>query len=90
MSVSPGGGGALSRIRELEKTVDKLEAGREADAQKIALLEEQVSGSRGLEKAIVALADEVASIRKSGYWLAGIIIAASIGFAFGVLALVPA
>jgi hypothetical protein len=88
--VSPTSGGALQRVRELERAVDHLEERAQQDAKKIALLEEQISGSRGLEKAVVALADEVAGVRRSGYWLAGIIIAASIGFAFGVLALVPA
>lgn len=88
--MEPTSGGALSRIRELEKTVDRLEDRAEQDAKQIALLEDQISGSRGLQAAVVALAEEVAGVRKSGYWLAGIIIAASIGFAFGVLALVPA
>jgi hypothetical protein len=46
---------------------------------------EQINGERGLSKAIDALAVEVANLRRGMYYVAGLIVASSIAFAFSVL-----
>jgi hypothetical protein len=83
-------GGVLGRLADVEEAVKHINEDREEINQGISLLKEQVGGERGLSAAVTALAKEVASLRKAAYWVAGIIVASSIGFAFGVLALVPA
>lgn len=69
--------------------VRALNANLSAMEEKVNLHEEQINGRRGVQSALNELAVEVRSLRKAAYWVGGIIVASSIGFAFGVLALVP-
>jgi hypothetical protein len=82
-------GGVLNRLVQVEKAIERIDGECDKANRNIASLREQVGGERGLSAAVTALAKEVASLRKAAYWVAGIIVASSIGFAFGVLALVP-
>jgi tetrahydromethanopterin S-methyltransferase subunit B len=66
-------GGLVYRMEQLEAAVRHLDATVQEQAKALARLE--------------PLSDEVKSLRKAAYWVAGIIVASSIGFAFGVLAL---
>lgn len=70
--------------REVAEALSQLEKVRSTTERH----EEQINGQRGLSAAIDALAVEVRSLRKAMYWVAGLIVAGSIGFAFGVLQLV--
>jgi cell division septum initiation protein DivIVA len=83
-------GGVLRRLDDVERAIERIDQECDKASRDIASLKEQVAGERGLSAAVTALAKEVASLRKAAYWVAGIIVASSIGFAFGVLALVPA
>jgi len=77
------------KCAEIERKVDALE-----EAQTRSL--EQVGGERGLSAAVSMLSNEIkelraetkaenAKIRNAGYKIAGLIVAASIGFGFSVL-----
>jgi hypothetical protein len=82
-------GGVLRRLSQVERAIERLDTYCDDANKEVASLREQISGERGLSAAITALAVEVAALRKAAYWVAGIIVASSIGFAFGVLALMP-
>lgn len=69
--------------------VQALKRASQVQEGQIAKLEEQVNGERGISAAINANTQEIRSFRKIGYWLIGLIVAASIGFGFGVLVLIP-
>lgn len=47
--------------------------------------EEQLNGERGISAAINALGTEVRGLKRSMYWVAGLIVAGSISFGFSVL-----
>lgn len=79
----------LEDIRKLQETVDSLRERAVANAKKIDRHEEQISGERGLSAAINELSVEVRGLRKAAYWLAGLIVTASISFGFSVLVLIP-
>lgn len=74
-------------LRSLQKTVRDLAEQVEQNRSAIARHEEQLNGERGLSAAMRELASELKSLRKAAYWVAGLIVAASISFAFSVLAL---
>ena len=65
-------------VRALRKEV-------EAATTTVERHEEQINGKRGLSAAIDTLTAEVRGLRKAAYWLAGLIVASSVGFAFSVL-----
>lgn len=78
-----------AKCSELADRVDTLESRTDRTV-------EQVGGERGLSAAINALSAEVTQLRKdtthdvgqlrkAAYWVAGILVASSIGFAFSVL-----
>jgi hypothetical protein len=75
-------------VRALQKTLRDVQESCDENASLLARHDEQISGERGLSNALLALAREVASLRKAAYWVAGIIVAGSISFAFSVLLLV--
>jgi hypothetical protein len=75
----------LNDISRLTEGLRELEAQVEKNRSLIERHEEQISGVRGLSAALNTLADEVKSLRKAAYWVAGLIMASSIGFAFSVL-----
>lgn len=70
--------------RETHEIRDELDVVR-ADVDRH---EEQQNGKRGTSAAIDILSAEVRSLRRAAYVVAGIIVTASIGFAFSVLQLV--
>jgi hypothetical protein len=88
--MSPGErvGGVLSRLADIQRAVERLDGAVEKDGKAIALLEEQIGGDRGLNEAVKALAEQVSGLRRAAWWLAGIIVTSSIGFAFSVMLLI--
>lgn len=83
-------GGVLLRLQRVESSLHDLQTVVEGDNKALTRLDEQVTGERGLSAALDLLSGEVAGLRKAAWALAAIIVTASIGFAFGVLALIPA
>lgn len=75
----------ITDIQRLSDAVREVEAQVEKNRSLLERHEEQISGTRGLSAALNALAEEVKSLRKAAYWVAGLIMASSIGFAFSVL-----
>jgi hypothetical protein len=75
-------------IHALRASVEKVEQLCDANAKLLAKQQEQISGEGGLVQSVRTLRTEFATIRKGGYWLAGVIVAGSITFAFSVLALI--
>jgi hypothetical protein len=82
-------GGVLRRLAQVERAIERLDIYCDSANKEVASLREQISGERGLSAAINALSQEVASLRKAAYWVAGLLVASSIAFAFSVLTLVP-
>lgn len=79
----------LQDVKDLQRRVAVSEKELDVQGRALGSYEEQINGRRGMQAAINDLTLEVRSLRKAAYWVAGILIASSIGFAFGVLALVP-
>lgn len=79
----------IDDIRKIQDIVRDLRAQVEANQTAIARNDEQVNGPRGLSAAIDELTREVAGLRKAAYWVAGLIVAGAISFAFSVLLLIP-
>jgi hypothetical protein len=75
----------ISDIARLQETLREVSDQVEANKSMLERHEEQISGTRGLSAAINSVADEVKSLRKAAYWVAGLIVTSSIGFAFSVL-----
>lgn len=69
------------RCAELDAQVEKLQT-------RVERQDEQINGERGISAAITAQTKEISSLRKAAYWVAGLIVAGSIGFAFSVLLLI--
>jgi 23S rRNA A1618 N6-methylase RlmF len=78
----------LEDISRLEASLKEVSAITEATRDSVKKHEEQISGERGLSAAINNLTTEVRQLRKAAYWVAGLIVASSVGFAFSVLQLV--
>ena len=76
------------RIHELRVAIDELERKVDENTRAIQLQQERIGGERGLSAAINTLSKEVTSLRRAAYWIAGLIIAGSVTFSFGVLALI--
>jgi hypothetical protein len=72
-------------VKQLREVVHSVQELAEANRAQLERTEEQINGTRGLSVAITQLAAEVQSLRKAAYWLAALIVASSIGFAFSVL-----
>lgn len=75
----------ITDIQRLTEAVSEVERQVERNRSMLEKHEEQISGTRGLSAAINSVAEEVKSLRKAAYWVAGLIMASSIGFAFSVL-----
>lgn len=75
-------------IRKLQESVRDLANQVEVNKQAITRHDEQISGERGLSAAINQLTAEVRGLRKAAYWVAGLIVAGAISFAFSVLTLI--
>ncbi len=75
----------LEDIRELERLVKEIDEYCKDNSSALTRLEERVSGARGLAAAVDALGNEVKALRKAAYWVAGLIVAGAISFAFSVL-----
>lgn len=78
----------LRRVEEIEQDSRELHVLIEATRDVLNRHEEQINGTRGLQHALDANTAAVKSLYKAAYWLAGIIVAGAIGFAFSVLQLV--
>jgi hypothetical protein len=87
-------------IRELQEQLKVVQKQLEEHSRRLDRQGEQIGGERGLSAALNDLTQEVKSlretffgeiktVRKAAYWVAGLIVASSIGFAFSVLALIP-
>lgn len=50
--------------------------------------EEQINGKRGIQHALDENTAAIAALRRAAYWVAGVIIVASVGFGFTVLRVV--
>lgn len=79
----------IDDVRRLQEAVHQVQEQIEINRLRIERTDEQVNGVRGLSAAIDELAAEVKSLRKAAYWVAGLIVAAAISFAFSVLTLIP-
>jgi hypothetical protein len=69
--------------RDLERVADTVEA----NGRLVAAHELQISGDRGISETLINLAREIRSLRRAAYWVAGIIVAGAVTFAFSVLTL---
>lgn len=78
----------MDDLKRLQEAVQELARQVEKNRSMVSLHEEQVNGERGLSAAIDQLAAEVKSLRKAAYWVAGLIVAGAITFAFSVLSMV--
>lgn len=72
----------------MQAAVSEVTKAVEDNKSAIERHEEQINGQRGLSAAIDGLAGEVKGLRKAAYWVAGLIIAGSITFAFSALTLI--
>lgn len=68
------------KCRELEREKDDLRT-------HVNRLEEQVNGERGLSAVLTMVLEEIKGLRKGAYWVAGVIVAGAIAFAFAALQL---
>ena len=78
----------LTRVDELEAEVRETRELAQKAQRVSATHEEQINGRRGLQAAVDENTAAVKSLYRAAYWLAGIIIVASIGFAFSVMLLI--
>lgn len=86
VSAEPANGNTLAyRLGRLEQTVHELDR-RVDDTNDLSVRhEEQINGDRGLSKAIDVLSDEVRSLRRAAWTVAGSIVVSAVGFALAVL-----
>lgn len=68
-------GSLTYRMQQLENAVNGLDEDVQEQGKTLARLE--------------PLPGEVKSLRRAAYWVAGLVVAGAIGFAFSVLALIP-
>jgi len=73
--------GIIERMGAIEKKVDDLQA-------QVGLQDERISGTGGILKAVAALGEEVTSMKRALWTVAGGIVIASVGFAFTILQVV--
>jgi hypothetical protein len=78
----------LQDVEALRVEVDRLAEVVNTNKDGLGRHEEQINGERGLSAAIKQLSEEVRGLRRAAYWVAGLIVAGSITFAFSVLAVV--
>jgi len=78
----------FSDMSKLQEDVGRLATRLDETARLANQHDEQISGERGLSSAIAGLTDEIKGLRKAAWWVAGVIVAGSITFAFSVLTLV--
>lgn len=76
-------------LREVKEESNRLRSELDTAKGEITLLREQVLGERGLSATITAQTTEIRGLRKAAYWVAGLIVAGAISFAFSVLVLIP-
>lgn len=77
----------LEDFRALRAVVDALSDQVDRNKEILARHEEQISGKHGQSAVIDSLVLEVKSLRKAAYWVAGVIVAGAVTFAFSVLTL---
>ena len=78
----------IDDVRKLQVEVKELSDQLENEKRLSGLVHEQINGERGLSAVINQQTTEIKGLRKAAYWVAGLIISGSIGFAFSVLALI--
>lgn len=78
----------LQDVEAMRSEVTRLNAMANHNKETTERHEEQINGARGLSVAIDELAMEVRNLRKAAYWVAGLIVAGSITFAFSVLTII--
>ncbi len=71
----------LDRVTKIEQKVEAIE-------QKVSLQEERLDGRGGVVKAVESLAEDVTSMKRALWTVAGGIVIASVGFAFTILQVV--
>lgn len=77
----------LTDVQQLRVEVGEIKDLVEVNRSGLERHEEQINGRRGQSAAIDAVASEIKSLRRAAYWVAGIIVSGSIGFAFTVFEL---
>jgi DNA mismatch repair protein MutH len=77
----------LDDVHKLQETNRHLRDEVDGLKKLVTTQEEQINGKSGLYAAVQALAAEVHGLRRAMYVVGGIIVTASIGFAFSVLQL---
>lgn len=77
----------IDDVRRLQEKCHTLEEQGDERERRLGRLEEQVNGERGISAAITQQTQEIASLRKAAYWVAGVIITGSVGFAFAAMSL---
>ncbi len=79
MTSTAGNGNVIEhRLKELERDVEKIEGVADTAAAKVALHHEQISGDRGLQKAIEELKDELTALRRSMYAVATAVVGGAV------------
>lgn len=78
----------VTDIQDIREQMTRIKAMAAEQRTILDRHEEQINGTRGQSSAIDALAAEIKSLRRAAYWVAGIVIAGSITFAFSALSLI--
>jgi hypothetical protein len=78
----------LADLDKIRQEVESLSERVNSDHSVVTRHEEQIAGKRGISETLENLANEIQSLRRAAYWVAGIIIAGAITFAFSTLTLI--
>lgn len=78
----------LDDVRMLREELSAVAEIVDANKDALSKHEEQINGQRGLSAAIDSLSAEIKGLRTAAYWVAGVIIAGSITFAFTTMTLI--
>lgn len=74
-------------VHRLQDKCKDLEAQGEQREKRLGRLEEQINGERGISAAVNEQTREIKGLRKAAYWVAGVIVAGAITFAFAAMSL---
>ena len=79
-------------VRELQAEVAELKRENAELRARAAQTNEQINGERGISATLTTLrkelTGEIRGLRRAAYWVAGLIVAGSVGFGFAALQIV--
>ncbi len=78
----------LTDVTKLQTEIERVVNELDTVSRSVASHEEQISGVRGITATLEQIAQEIKSLRKAAYWVAGIIITGAVTFAFSALTIV--